>query len=212
MLSAELVPGEQIYARGRLARSDIAAPGAAYREVKWGWALHPAGGQMLLSSEPLGAGLRARAAFHRRFGWLALGLVVATQLTLVAFYGRVGGDTVTARVAGMHTYETTDDDDHTHQHYVVDLDPEVHLSRRSVEVSGSEYAVLLQGATLPVRRASATNWNLGASPTIAIWHAAAIAFAPFAFWLAYLSRRRSSRPWFRRKVTERGAGRLDGSE
>jgi hypothetical protein len=212
VLSAELVPGEHIYARGRLERSDVASPSPAYRDVAWGWALHPAAGQMLLSSEPLGAGLRERARFHRRFAWLALALLLATQLTLVWLYGRVRGDTVTATVADTRFYRTTDSDGHTTDHHAVDLAPD-HLPDRNlvdptIEVSRGDYAFLQAGNRLPVRRASATNWNLGASATIGIVHGVVVFLTPSAFWILYLARRRSSRPWFRRKLNERGPGRL----
>lgn len=57
---------------------------------------------------------------------------------------------------------------------------------------------------------SYTNWNLGAEPTLAIWHSLFVFFLPIIFWVTYAWRRRSSRPWFRRKVNESGSGRLPG--
>ena len=59
VLAAELVPGEKIFARGRLERSEVARTGSPYRDGGWGWSLRPTRDrQMLLSSEPMGAGLR----------------------------------------------------------------------------------------------------------------------------------------------------------
>lgn len=202
VLSAELVPGEQIYARGRLERSDQATPGGAYREVTWGWALGPTSGQMLLSSEPLGAGMRQRARFHRRNAWFALVLLVATQLSLVWFYGRLAADPVVMVVQDKRFYISTDSEGDTTDHHMIKI------RGVEVEVDDDDYERILEGTKLPVRLASASNWNLGASATIRWWHGAIIAGAPFVFWIWYRSRRHSTRPWFRRKVDEECVGRL----
>lgn len=208
VLSAELVPGERIFARGRLERSDIAAPGGAYRDVAWGWALGPSDGQMLLSSEPLGEGLRTRARFHRRFGMYALAILVATQTSLVWFYNRVAGETVIAEVENRRFYQTTDSDGDTHDHYIITFTPDTDVTDRTVDIDDDDYEYLDRGSKVPLRRANASNWNLGAEPTLAIWHSIAIFFLPFVFWITYSVRRGMSRPWFRRKVNEDGPGRL----
>ncbi len=202
VLSAELVPGEHIYARGRLERSDQAAPADAYRDVQWGFTLRPTGGQMLLSSEPLGAGMRKRATFHRRNGWWALTLLVATQLSLVWFYGRVAASPEVMSVESKRYYYSTDSEGDTTDHHMIKI------RGVEVEVDGDDYDRILQGTRLPIRIASSTNWNLGASPTLRWWHGAIIAVAPLVFWIGYRARRRSTRPWFRRKVNEEGMGRL----
>lgn len=209
VLSAELVPGEKIYAKGRLERSDVAAPSSAYRDVQWGWGLVPVDGQMLLSSEPLGAGLRQRAAFHRGYAWIALGLLAALQLTLVWFYGRALGDTVTATVTTKSYSTTTDSDGDTHHHHVISFDSdEVALLGAQVEIDGDDYAWIDRGTTVEVRRANADNWNLGPTPTLHWIHGAVVFIASCAFWFVYMARRISSRPWFRRKVEETEPGRL----
>ncbi|HEV7558968.1 MAG TPA: hypothetical protein VGO00_26025 [Kofleriaceae bacterium] len=203
VLSAELVPGETIFARGRLERSDRVAATSAYRDVEWGWALRPSGGQMLLSSEPLGAGLRARAAFHRRAAWIALAFLVVMQLSLLGFYGRVIGTTGTVTVARTHTYETTDSDDATTEHYVIGV-----TGGGAIEIDGSDYVRVKPGTTLPARFGNGNNWGHGAYPTLGWIHSALIAISAAGVWLWYRGRRRSTRPWFRRKVNESGSGQL----
>jgi hypothetical protein len=202
VLSAELVPGERIYARGRLERTDHAVATSAYRDVQWGWGLRAASGQMLLSSEPLGDGLRKRAAFHRRCAWAAMAVLAVTQLTLLAFYERVGGRTEARPVISTGSYQTTDSDGDTYDHYVVRVDG------TTFEVSSSDYARLREGTTIPIRIGSRQNRDLGASATITWLHAAFLAVGASGFWIGYWRRRRRSRPWFRRKLKESGAGRL----
>lgn len=211
VLSAELVPGEKIYARGRLERSDIAVPSAAYRDVAWGWGLAPSDGQMLLSSEPLGAGLRQRAAFHRTFGLVAVGLLVATQLTLVGFYGRALGSTVSASVSSKRYYTSKDSDGDTYHHHMIRLASDTYLDDPEIELHGGDYSNLGEGDTIPVRHSSATNWNLGSLPTIHWAHGVMLVITTAGFWISYKGRRRASRPWFRRKVNDQGSGRLPDS-
>ncbi|MFN0249412.1 MAG: hypothetical protein ACKV2T_21175 [Kofleriaceae bacterium] len=208
VLSAELVPGETIWARGRLERSDIAAPGSVYRDVAWGWALGPTDGQMLLSSEPLGAGLLERARFHQRYAWIAAGILVALQLSLGWFYGRLAGTTLVTEVAKMRFYQTTDSDGDTHDHYVIGVLRDTNIDEHDIEIDDHSYDLLDRGNRVPIRWGSYTNWNLGAEATLALWHSLVLLSIPIAFWIAYVARRRSSRPWFRRKVNESGAGKL----
>lgn len=212
VLSAELVPGEHIYARGRLQHSDVARPGSAYRDNAWGWELQPADGQMLLSSEPLGAGLRTRARFHRRYAWLAIAALVVTQLSLLRFYQRAGGETVSERIDNKRYYQTTDSDGDTDDHYVIYFGKGRTVEAKSVEIDDDDYERVNIGDTVPIRRASATNWNLGAAPTVYILHGIVVFSLPVSFWILYASRRRRSRPWFRRKVDESHAGRLPAPE
>ncbi|HEY1814825.1 MAG TPA: hypothetical protein VGG74_20905 [Kofleriaceae bacterium] len=199
VLSAELVPGEKIFARGRLERSDQVVATRGYRDVQWGWTLRPSHGQMLLSSEPLGAGLRERAKFHSRYARRSLVFLVATQLTLVLFYGRVAGETRAETVTNAGSYETTDDDGDTHYHFVI----EVNHTNIDADNDG-----IMKGDVVPIRFANDDNWQLGEAATIQWWHALMFAAVSIGSWLVYRARRRSSRPWFRRKVNESGSGRL----
>jgi len=206
VLSAELVPGETIFARGRLERSDRALPAAsAYRDVQWGWALQASDGQMLLSSEPLGSGMRARAAFHRGFAWRALVLLVATQVTLVYYYQRALGDTMLVPLTSKRWYSTYDDGESTtHWQFTT--------YGKSVNVDAQDYSLVATGDELPIRVADADNWNLGAKPTISWWHGLGLVLVTTTYWVWYRVRRRKSRPWFRRPVNDSGQGRLPDVE
>ncbi len=208
VLGAELVPGEEIWARGRLERSDVAIPGSAYRDVAWGWALGPTDGRMLLSSEPLGAGLRQRASFHRRFAWLAAVHLVAIQLSLGWFYGRLVAPTLAADIVSKRYYQTTDSDGDTHDYYEITVPIDTGIDDRTINISDDDYRIVATGTRVPIRVASSSNWNLGASPTLAIWHGIVIFGLPNGFLILYALRRRRSRPWFRRKVNESHGGRL----
>jgi hypothetical protein len=206
VLSAELVPGERIFVRGRLERSDVATASSAYREVTWGWVVR---GDMLLSSEPLGAGLRQRASFHARFALIALALLVLTQSMLLPFYKRFAGETIAVEVLRKTYSESTDDEGHTHHHgYIVLERHNPELSDPSIEIDSVNDARILEGETVAIRYASANNWNLGPQATTGWLRLLFLALLPMPFWVWYLLRRRASRPWFRRKVDESGAGRL----
>lgn len=201
-LSAELIPGEHIFARGRLTRSDRAKPAAAYRDVGWGWALGPSEGQMLLSSEPMGHGLRSRAAFHRFYGWLAVALLIASQLSFAWFYGRLLGPTELATVTGKNSYTSTNDDDEVTVHY------EVTVRGESIEIDEGDYARIQRGTKLPIR-GTGHNWELGSGATIAWYHALVLIVITLGYSTLYYLRRQTSRPWFRRKVIQSGnSGRL----
>lgn len=212
VMSAELVPGEAIFARGRLARQGRARAGEGYRDGTFGWSLHPANGHMLLSSEPMGSGLRKRARFHRRFAWFALAVLAATQLTLVSFYGRRAGVARAAPVEELRHEDATDDDgDPVHTY-------EVRVRGRWIEVALVDWIALgghLDRAPeppmiVPIRYASDGNWNLGSEPVIAWWHGVLVVVLAGGAVLAYPLIRRATRPWFRRRAQESGSGRLPG--
>jgi hypothetical protein len=206
VLSAELVPGERIWARGRLERGPAVAA-SGYRDVAWGWVLVPTRGQMLLSSEPLGQGLRDRARFHRLVGVIGLVLLAATQLTFLRFYARYLGHTETGTVTNTRYYTTTDDDGDSEDHYEVDVTLHDGLAD-TFSIGAGDYDLAKRAPALPVRRASASNWELGSEATIGWWHGVPILFAPSAFLLLYRMARARSRPWFRRKLNESGSGHL----
>lgn len=202
VLSAELVPGERIFARGRLERSDQAVPGGAYRDVKWGWALGPSDGQMLLSSEPLGAGLRKRAAFHRTFAYWAAVMLLVTNVTLLGYYGRLFGHTETAKATNKFFYQTRDSDGDSHDHWAVTVRGD------DREIAEDDHDRIEPPVVVPIRVGSGSNWELGSRATISWFRAGFIVAFALAWWLPYRSMRRSSRPWFRRKVNETLGGRL----
>jgi hypothetical protein len=205
ILSAELVPGEAIYARGRLERSEHASVPAGYRDVQWGWALRGSRHQMLLSSEPLGSGLRARAAFHRRCAWIALVVLIATQVTLAGFYRRALGHTEVVTVTKVYGYETTNSDGDVQHHDALTF------SGGGEDINSRDADRVHAGDTIPLRVAANGDRQLGAYPTIYWIHALCVALASLICWSWYRARRQRSRPWFRRKLNESGTGPLPDS-
>jgi hypothetical protein len=203
VLVAELVPGERIHARGSLDRSGDPIPSAtSYRELDRDWALGPAHGRMLLSSEPLGAGMRQRAAFHRRAAWTASIAFAVLHLTLVPYYTRLAGDVVPAKLLSAHHYVTSDSDGDDEVHYVWQLDV------GKVEVGEGAYHAVPTGARVATRRGSIGGWQLGARPTIGLLHASLATGLVFLLLFLEYKMRRATRPWFRRKVEETGSGEL----
>lgn len=204
VLTAELVPGEKIYARGRLERSDQAVAGSAYRDNSWGWALRATGGsQMLLSSEPLGAGMTKRAAFHRRSAWGTLVFLVGIQLSLLGFWTRMlFGHVERATVVSKHDQTGRDSDGDEYTEYFLSIRVD------NVEVSEDDFERVRAGTELPIRVVSRDSWSLGPRATINWWHALIIIPIALCVLIAYPLRRKATRPWFRRKVNESGSGRL----
>jgi hypothetical protein len=203
--SAELIPGESVYAQGWLERGDDAMiPEAGYRDVTWGWVLRPARGRMLLSSHPLGAGLRSRADFHRWYGRLALVLLAIFHVTLAGFYSRASAKVVEGTIVELKHSTSTDSDGDTVNHY--DIDVATPSGRRhEFSLASSDFGRLQRGIKVPVR-----GGQLGAGPTLAYPHVAIAMFLVMSLLVTYRLRRRASRPWYRRRVNDSGSGRLPG--
>ncbi|CAN5823197.1 hypothetical protein BH11MYX2_BH11MYX2_26360 [soil metagenome] len=212
---ANLSDGEKIFARGRLERSDVADPAAAYRDVNWGWALQPnPAGKMLLSSEPMGAGLRARSTFHRKMAIFAIGLLCALQTTLVMFYARASVGTVQPAQIDSFTSWITHNKNSTTTHYGVWFQAPL-IGSQTEEIDDDDFyyfggyiGAVQSEHTIPVVVASPTNWQLGAEATIRWWHALLMLSTAMSFAIWYAVRRKMTRPWFRRKLNENGSGPL----
>jgi hypothetical protein len=210
VLSAELVPGEQLHVRGWLERGgDASASQAGYRDVAWGWLLRGDRGGMLLSSHPLGKGMRERAAFHGWYAKLAIMMLAIFQLTVVTYYARWLGSTELATVRSRDHVYTTDSDGDTHSSYVIDIALR-DGAREVLEIDGDDYSLVVQGTIVAIRR-GALNWQLGAYPAITFWLALPALGLTLSVWLLYRARRRGTQPWFRQKqVVHSGSGRLPG--
>jgi len=206
VLSAELVPGESLHARGWLERGDAAMPGAgaAYRDVTWGWLLRPARGRMMLSSHPLGRGLQERAAFHRWYGRLVIVVFAGLQLWLSGYYALASGSVETAQIVDKHHTSYHDSDGDPHHHY----DVVVRLGRgplRTVDIDGSDFD---RAEGKVAVRHGALGWKLGAQPTLSFAGALVPLIGVILLWFTYRRRRQTTRPWFRRRVEHHGSGRL----
>jgi hypothetical protein len=203
--TAELIPGETVHAHGWIERGGDAEP-SGYRDVAWGWVLRPANGRMMLSSHPLGEGLKKRAAFHRRFAIRALVVLGIFQIVLFGYYRRALAGSVDEAVVidrQMSTYEDSDGD--TQHDYTLIL--AVKGATQIVEVYEDDWELTVKGEHLPILRNNST-WELGERPTMSYPRVVILIVLALGVMLLYKMRRVSSRPWFRRKVVDLGSGRL----
>jgi hypothetical protein len=210
VLTAELVPGEALHAQGRLERGSILKPGGetGYRDAAYEWQLVPSHGRMLLSSEPLGSGLEARAGFHRRYAIRFACWFVLLQVMFLNFYSRALAPDRVAMLSSKTIEESTDDDgDIVHTtHLIVRIDNENH----DFQVDGDDFDRAVVGSDIVVRKGVLFGWDIGNKPTLFFMtFLAGILLGP-TLWLVYLVRRKSTRPWFRRRMTSSGSGRLPG--
>jgi hypothetical protein len=206
--SAELVPGETIHVRGWLERGGEVTPDATvgYRDVTWGWVLRPVRKRMMLSSRPLGEELRGRAAFHRFYGWLAILALGIVQLSLVFYYSRALGDVEPATIVAKEIESSRDEDGDRQVEHLL----EVQLrdgSGKLYEVDEADYHRVGHGQTVAARRGG-PDWSLGELPTLAIWQVIPTVSGVIVLWMLYHRRRHATRPWYRRRITDHGSGRL----
>lgn len=207
--SAELVPGEVIHARGRLERGGDASPEAAtgYRDVEWGWVLRPARRRMMLSSRPLGEGLRQRAVFHRFYSGVAVFVLAVFHVSLAGYYTRACGRVEQATVLDTKHERERDGDGDLVDTYLVTVKLSDRVRPTTREVDADAYRSARAAETIPVRR-GALNSSYGARPTAGTTHLLVAAIGTALLLIAYHRRRQGSRPWFRRRVDEQGSGRL----
>lgn len=210
VLSAELIPGEAIHVHGRLERGEAVIPSreAGYRDAPREWQLVPAHGRMLLSSEPLGTGMAARAAFHRKYGRRAVFLVVILQLTFANFWIRTFASDEPAKVVQKELrVEEDSDGDPVERHFVIlQVDGEL----ADVHIDSNDFPRVSEHGTVAIRR-GAFGWEIGGGGTLFFFHAIAAVLFSIALHIAYAFSRPASRPWYRRQVAHSGSGRLPGS-
>jgi len=206
---AELVPGESLHAHGWLERGGEAQATAGYRDVAWGWLLRPANKRMMLSSYPLGDGLRKRARFHRRYGIYAVIGFLIFHATLVGFHARMAG-TVSEAIVLDRTVEEWEDSDGDLQHnYRLDLavPGPSELQPHAVLVDDDDFDDTFKGQHLPIR-GSTNGWSLGTRPTVSNIRLVISLLLVIGLLVTYRFRRVASRPWFRRKVVDKASGHL----
>lgn len=206
---AELTAGEQIFARGALHRAfdpESSPSTAGYREQAKGWRLDPDGGKMLLSSEPLGAGLRARALFHRRALWGVVVMAVAACGLVYTFQERLRRGELEVATVQQLVHSTEESDDGVSHYY------ECHalLPTKTVLVENldeDDWNRLAKGERVMLLVAP-HSWQMGARATLHAFAAVLISIATAIGLIVYGWMRSSSRPWYRRKVVEAYGGRL----
>ncbi len=208
-LSAELIPGETLHAQGWLERGALLKPGgeSGYRDAEYEWQLVPNKGRMLLSSEPLGAGMAKRARFHRFYGVMALCMLAICHAMFLGYTSRLFASNERATIVHKETIEGTNDDGDPV--YTDILSVQTATLRFDREVSSGDYALVHVGDGIVVRRGVlGPDIGGGGSLHIALG-LISISLASFVP-ILYLIRRRSTRPWFRRQVIHTGPGQLPG--
>jgi hypothetical protein len=218
-LSAELTPGEEVWAAGVLVEEpDPRGAFAGYRDVpKKRLVLRGAGRRqrLELSSQPRGDRYRARARFHQRwiaYALVALGIVHGTIFFVYharTFAGRVSY----AHVVDKREYWTRSGKSSTHHHR---LDLVSEHGRFSEEASKKTFRTVGIGDVIAIRsvgerKAPPEYANLGPTPTANGWGCLFGGLAIVLLLVGYNDARQSSRPWWDRPVQQRGNGRLASS-
>ncbi|WP_437962024.1 hypothetical protein WME76_21800 [Sorangium sp. So ce119] len=208
---AEIMPGEKVFALGELRRApDPEAPAQGYREKALGDVLVPRRGQpMLVSSEPLDQRFARRAAFHRRWAVAAVVASLAFNAAFAGFHARRWlGETVDVRVTQLREQEDRDGDN---TRFVVTMQAADGVLF-SDEVPHATFGRLRGVERLKARYVPSWTAASAVGPDVTA-HSAAYVALPLlgAIALAYAVRARSTIPWYEKKLSERGSGRLPGS-
>lgn len=211
---AELVPGEKMYACGELVRAhDPESPTErGYRTSREALVLRPTPKEpMLLSTEPLGARFRSRAAFHTRAAAWIGAIAIFCHLMLFGFHARrYLGQTVDAKITMLDDYTTRDDEGDISHHYRVWLRPP-NEAIFTDHVDASTFARLREGDVVPVRLVPgilSSRSTIGPDVTVS---SAAFLIIPLVLmtWFTYRHREKATRPWYMNDVVDVGPGRLE---
>ncbi len=216
---AELSPGEQIYASGQLVRapdpeSDANAQGG-YRSARETLVLRPLPKEpMLLSSEPLGARFRERAAFHARAARNILITAIAIHVALYGFHARrYLGSTEDAVLAKLDHYVTKDSDGDENDNYRAFLllpDETIIVDRIGYDL----FSRLQEKTIIPVRRVrepfvKQSKIGPGVTTHQLAWLIVPILFIAFRL---YRYHEQNTRPWYERPLVDTGPGELKDSK
>lgn len=212
---AQLTPGERVFASGELVRAqDPEAPTGkgGYRSSPDSLVLRPLPGEtMLLSSEPLGARYRARAAFYAKS---ARNVTIAALVFHVLFGGyhqrRFLGETMLIPVSKLEQYTTKDDEGRETDHYRV----RAKLPSGKVVVDEVNFATFTQlavGDVIPFRVVAegfSNSSSIGPNVTAPIYTFLIIPLLGLT-WFLYRYHEKKSRPWYEREVIDTGSGKLE---
>jgi hypothetical protein len=212
--TAELRPGDFVYASGRLV-----APirGAAYRSTEQGFTLRPEPGQrMLLSVEPLETRFLQRASLHGKWALaFAAALLVTNSLVFGSYWQKLlWGHVVEADVTRATTW-TTEGREGSHRHYgvtaAVSVRGRTYLLNPETNAAFFEEARSLlathESVTAPILIVlpELKPYNLGERPAlnvgVSIFASVLFAGLALAYWVLTLH----YRPWYeRRRVFDGG--------
>ena len=222
-LVAELTAGEDAFVVGHLERDFDPRmqpnDGTGYRSATSAYVLRPpAGGRMLVSTEPLAARFLRRAKFHGRWALAILLVGVVNQVWFVPFFHRaISGVEVQARITNRRWW-TTHSRNGTSYHYAVSAEimPGQSFDGPLPEdrVSHSDYDALSEGDQVPylVATDDESAYEIGSHPTTHVGLFIGALIVAIATLGIYYGNTQSTRPWYdRKKLIHTGGVRLDAS-
>jgi hypothetical protein len=212
--SAELTPGEEVWASGELtAAPDPEAATQGYRSSASLVLRAPPGRRMLLSSAPLGARFEAKERFYRRCS-AVLGFVgmLAWAVVFGPYFVRgVAGETRMATVTQLRPYDTEDDDGHVTHHFSVGFTLPGASAGLTDDVSSEAFHRLQERQSIAVRWVPSIPRFTSIGPQATMGNAPLVvpfAFVWFAALLVYRNRIQRSLDWYEKKVVDKGKGKL----
>jgi hypothetical protein len=213
---AQLEPGEHVFILGGMTRGPDPRAGG-YRESGENWILKPPRtGRMLISTEPLEDRHWRRARTWRNLAWLALAGCLAFQalpfgvVNALAFTGRtVEATLVTKEIVSDWVRPKNGRPYLQHHHLVLVRTADGRLLRD--EVGGAYYQSLAPGdpVTFLVSKVWPSLWQVGMRPCASIVNLILSGIAAGLFIVFLLVRAYTTRPWWERRVVDRGSGRLE---
>ncbi len=214
---AQLTPGERVFASGELVKAhDPEAPTGTggYRSSTDSLVLRPLAGEtMLLSSEPLGARYRARAAFYAKCARRISALAVVLHVLFGGYHlRRFIGETISIPITKLEPYTTRDDDGDLVYHYrVIAMVPS--SGYVSDDVDHKTFERLRAQQVIPFRVVTgqfSKSSTIGADVTASFAAFMLVPWLCFA-WFFYRYHEKKSRPWYERDVVDTGSGRLEAT-
>ncbi len=214
---AELTPGEKVFAHGALTPSTDpeARPGGhGYRDAVFGLVLRPLrGGEMLLSSRPLGEPYERRAGRHEVAAWL-LGILLAGLVVVHGSYllRCAAGERSAGAIVEKKVIEHKDDDG-TSYYYRLWIALDGSKDVLTEDVKQSLYRRLEVGQRLPLVlvRFWLARSQLGARPTVALAAPLVALILAFIAFMFYTISARQTIGWWEGPLEEGGSGKLSES-
>ncbi len=207
---AQLVPGEEIIAKGMLSSGHDPEGMSDYRSLPKGWILRaPKQGQLYLSSEPLSARFAHWRRFYMKSLVIFLLVFLAIQAVLHADHLRfLDGETELVVVVSKDTYETTDDDGDTTTHYTIESTTPWGDTYDG-NVNRLVYVEADVGMEIPLRHSNQRYLQYGAHPTLNVYLAGMLTFTWLIVLFLYRRAKKMATPWYLGKLEDHSSGRLN---
>ncbi len=220
---AEVKPGDRVYVTGKLVDVGVHGGGGVYREALRMPRLIPAStGPMVLSTEAPG-GTARRLGRLQRWCSIAVGIVLASQLVAVIspyWVQQLFGTTTVGTIQRVRTYETWHKPKNSSGYWTTHTEAQVSWADDQLanfRVTSDLFTCAARGGCDRVvvrsaRLAGFTTSQLGGRPTLGSNRALVLFFVSAGALIAWLAVLLGARPWWlRRKVVDRGSGRLSGT-